>query len=225
MLNTRPVRVPLRGIPFVVNSGTSGTGGLVSANSGASLTNANSVPIDPFTLGGRCSALAADFLMYRIKWIRFVYNPYGSASGVAVTPAGLTTTPSYAERAFAWGCVDDSGISGSLSYQLLVEYGARVCRTSQLQSFTLRGGTLSQWRYTSTTSASPTAIDLRMIAPVKLWFYFADTSTTLSTSYGAITYDAVFEFRGAADNLQPIGLDEVKQRDSEDYSLLSKGTP
>jgi len=194
-----------RGVPFTLVQASSGNGGISTASSGASLTAANSVPLDPFTLGGRAATLSADFMQYRILELKLSYQPYVSYSGMISTTIGATTTPSSAERGFAWGVLDDPGISGTLGFNSLIEYGAQVNRTCQRATISLRGGTLSDWRFISTTTSSPTAIDLRMVAPVKLWMAFVDTSSTSTSTYGAIIYDAIFQFRGPAQNLLPIG--------------------
>jgi len=208
--------IPFRGIPFVITQGTTGNGGITNENSGSSLTNANIVNIDPFNFGSRMSLVADQFLQYRFKSIKFTYNPRYSSSGVAPNPAGATTTPSYGERSFVWGVVDDPALLGSLSFQVFLEYGGQLATTTRKNSMTIRGGTLKQWRYTSTTTSSPTAIDLRMVAPMQLRFYFDDTSSTAAATYGYITYEAVVQFRGAANNASIIGVSSPAENSTDD---------
>jgi len=206
------VTVPFRGIPFVITQTTSGTGGISTENSGSSLSSTSLVNIDPFNFGARCSLIADQFLEYRFKSVTFKYIPRYTASGVAPTPGGATSTPSYANRNFVWGFVEDPALAGALSYQIFMEYGGTPGNTTKKSSIRLRGGTLSKWRFTSTTASSPTAIDLRMVAPAQMRFYFDDTSTTAAATYGYIVYDAVIEFRGAANNAAIIGVTETPTR-------------
>jgi hypothetical protein len=180
-------------------------------NSGSSLSSAVLANIDPFNFGGRMSQIADNFLEYRFKYLRFKYVPRYTQSGVAPTPGGATASPSYANRSFVWGVVDDPALLGSLSYTTFIEYGGIACNTTRGSTLSIRGGNLSRWRFTSTTTSSPTAIDLRMVAPCQLRLYFDDTSTTASAIYGTIQYDAVVEFRGAANNAAVIGLAEDSQ--------------
>jgi len=217
--------MPFRGIPFVITQSTSGNGGISTENSGSSLSSANLVNIDPFNFGARLSLIADQFLEYRFQRIRFTFVPRYTASGVAPTPAGATSTPSYANRNFVWGFVDDPALLGSLSYQVFMEYGGTPANTTKRSSISLRGGTLSKWRFTSTTTASPTAIDLRMVAPAQMRFYFDDTSTTAAATYGYIIYDADVEFRGAANNATIIGVSTPQRKISTDEDKKVEDSP
>ncbi len=207
LLSSHTTIVPFRGAPFEVTQATSGTGGFTSLNSNGSYTAVNSINIDPFNLGARLAMVADNFLEYRFKWIRFKYMPWGSASGVQSTQTGSTASPTYATRPFCWGVIDDVAI-GTLSYGGLIEYGGVVGTTTRPCSLFLRGGSLNRWRFTSTTSASPTNIDLRMVAPFQLRWYFGDGSSTAVSTYGTIMYECVIQFRGAANNAAVIGLSQ-----------------
>jgi hypothetical protein len=200
--------VRIRSIPFYVEQAASGTGGITTANSQVSLAGNTTVPLDPFAFGGRFYLMASDFQQYMITKIRFRYQPMVSGSGVVATVAGATTTPSYAERGFAWGCLMDPAI-GSLNFLTGIEAGLKVARTSAPSTLVYSGGTLRQWRYCSSTITLPstTPIDLRLVSPLTLRLYFADTSTTAIQRYGFIMCDMVVAFRGCVANVVPIGID------------------
>jgi len=195
-----------RGIPFYVDQASSGTGGFTSANSGLTLTASNTVNIDPFNLGARISNVAADFQEYMIQKIRFKFCPANASSGADETVAGATTTPGYSMRTFAWGVLTDPGLG--TSFLNGVEAGFKIGRTTSPSTIMVNTPHLHQWRFISTVAAGaapPTTIDYRMVAPVKLGFYFSDTSTTTTARYGFIQYDAIVKFRAPANNAVPIG--------------------
>jgi hypothetical protein len=212
-------RVPFRNIPFYIEQASSGTGVLTSANSLGSFTASNTAPINPFNLGARVATLAADFVMYRFESIRIKYVPFVTESGVVSTPAPATTNPSYAERAFAMGVVQDTPFV-SLSFQSLVEFGADVfttCRPATVCSLT--AGPLTRWMFTSATASSPSNVDLRWTAPLRLLGYFADTSTTSAARYGCLIVEGILQFRGPVNNVAPVGL----STDEEKMTSVSVG--
>jgi hypothetical protein len=216
--------VPVRLWPFAVASTTSGNAGFVTANSTNISNFVNTINLDPFTLSGRLELFAALFLEYRFKFLKVRYIPSGeSDSGVVENDGAATTTPGYNSRAFCWGFVQDPAISTS-GYGALVEFGGTINNVSRKSSLILRGGNINRWRYVSTTTSSPSTIDLRMVAPVQLRWYFKNNSTAAAT-YGDIIVDCVVQFRSPSTNATPIGISYIsieKDNDSEERKSVLK---
>jgi hypothetical protein len=206
-INNQVSTLRFRSIPFYVDQASSGTGGLTTANSQASVTATNSVNLDPFTIGGRFYLTASDFLEYRILKMRIRYCPSTSSSGVVSDPDGPETTETYAVRSFCWGIVEDPNATG-LAFLTGVEAGLKLGRTSSPSSITMSDRQLRMWRYNSTVStyaSPPSGIDFRLVSPGCLKFFFSSTSTTASQRYGFILIDTVVQFRSPVANLVPVG--------------------
>jgi len=168
-------------------------------------------------MGARFYTVAAQFQEYLIESIRFKYCPANSSSGADETVAGATTTPGYSLRTFAWGVITDPAVTSSFLNG--VEAGLKIARTTSPSTLYVNTPHLHKWRFTSTTTTGaspPSSIDYRMIAPLKLLFYFSDTSTTTTARYGFIQYDAVVAFRGPLNNVVPIGLTISKEETKEE---------
>ena len=190
---------------FLVDQATSGNGGFTSQASAASKSSANNFFVDPYNLGGMPYHIASLFMQYRFLWVKIDYIPYSTASGVLTTTSGQTSAPVYGSRNFAWGFQADPYAISS-TYTSIVIGGGQESNTSRRSSIIMRGGTLSAWRYTTTTAASPTYIDLRMVAPAVVNFAYQQASTTLATTYGNIKISGVMQVRYQIDNAAPIGL-------------------
>jgi hypothetical protein len=203
LLSTYVTRFAFRGAPFYVTSAASGAGGLSTQNSLSSTTSVSRVSMDPFQFGGRFAQAAALFLEYRIMGLRFRYRPLTTVDGMLSTTGGSTASPNYAFRSFSWGVLDDPQLNPA-SYSGSLEVGGKVAQTSNPSVIKVAGGSLSRWRFTSTTTSTPSTIDLRMVSPIQLFFYFQDSSAGIQT-YGDIIYEAIVEFRGIC-NANPIGL-------------------
>jgi hypothetical protein len=206
-INTHVSTLRFRSIPFYVDQASSGTGGLTTANSQASVTASNSVNLDPFTIGGRFYLTASDFLEYRIMKLRARYFPSVSDSGVVSDPDGPETTETYAQRSFCWGIVEDPNATG-LAFLTGVEAGLKLGRTNKPSTITMADRQLRTWRYNSTVStyaSPPSGIDFRLVSPGCLKFFFSSTSTTAAQRYGFIILDTVVQFRSPVANLVPVG--------------------
>jgi len=212
---------PFRGNPFRVTQTTSGTGGITSVESQASVSHVNSIALDPYTIGGRLNAMAALFTEYRFTRFKLTYVPDGTtSSGVLENVTGGTTSPTYAARSFAMGLATDPALS-TLSFAQIIEMGGKPTNTTRGLSFNIKGGVLNTWRYTSTTLpySSTTTIDLRLVAPLKLYFAYFNSSTTAGASFGEILIDATVQFRGAVGIAQPIGSFNFKEDEKKDENV------
>lgn len=201
----RVTTVPFAVDSFTLDQASSGNGGFTSQASAASLTAANGFNLDPYNLGGLPYRMGTNFIQYRLKWVKIGYKPYMSASGVVNTVSGATSTPSYGVRNFALGFSADPFIVLA-SYGSIIIGGGIEGNTSRPCQISMRGGTLNTWRYTSTTTASPSNIDLRMVAPVRVNVAFSNTSTTATLTYGGFLITGVMELRYPLDNAVPVGL-------------------
>jgi len=193
-----------REIPFRITQATSGTGGITSVTSSTSSSNVNSVAIDPYTIGGRTLVIAQLYTKYRIRRVVIRYIPDTSFSGVVESISGPTTTPSYGSRVFAWGINRDPALS-TLSYSQLVQMGGAVGNTNRSSRLVFINNDNS-WFFTSTTAASPTTIDLRMVAPLQLRFAYGTASTTAIGSYGQLVFDIDIQCSGDIPPSAPLGL-------------------
>lgn len=200
--------IRIREASFAVQSTTSGTAGIIGNAGNVGATPLGDVQITPYALGGRAFNMAAVFSEWRVRSIRFEYEPaYVTASGVVDNEAG-TTTPTYDSRAFAWGVERDPAIAlGSTSS--IYAAGGRYNNTSRKSSlvYTPKDG---EWFYTTTTAAyaSATSIDFRLVCPCVLWFRFSVASTTQIT-YGLINVQAVLQFRHPNPTVNPVGMQLV----------------
>lgn len=204
MVDDTIVVVPSRGYFCDIQQLSSGTGAI----STTFLSGSNYVRISPYTFQGRPASIGTNFLKWRLRFLRLIFNPRFGVGGIFPTVNGTpTTTPTYASRAFAWAIVNDSSVSSS-SFAVIENSGGSVSSTDRkssiLYDFSKRDKT---WYYTSTTSSYPGASlqDERQVQCGTVMFAFSDTSTTTSLTYGYVTYEAVFEFLGAAPNLSILG--------------------
>lgn len=200
------VSVPFRQTAFTITQASSGNGCLSSNDWGVSLTSANTAEFDPYNCGARCKLIASQFAMYRLRKLQARYTPLVGSDGLVETVAGPTTTPSYANRSFAFGAYSDPAVNVT-SYASIVESGGvskSVCRPF---TFNIRQFNRS-WLFCSTTAAAavpPTSIDFRLVAPVEFSAAFSSTSTTATATYGFITLEYLLDFKYPLNNATPIG--------------------
>jgi len=147
------------------------------------------------------AGLLSNYLQYRVVRGSLRYVPDGTSSGVMETVAGGTAAPTYADRTFAMGIFLDPALS-TISFENIWASGGTVGNTSRQHTLQLPP---SGWLWTSTTTASPTTIDLRMTAFGKLYFAYGVASTTASASYGQLLLTIEFEGRGSVDGATPLG--------------------
>jgi len=186
-------RVVGRNVPFKITQATSGTGCISNNNTGPTLSNVNTVPLTPYTLGSRCALISAEFAQWRVRRMAVQYETDATASGVVNTQSGPSTTPSYGSRPFALGWNRDPDITFS-THPAIVEAGGLSHNTSR-DSPVIRLPR-SGWLYTSTTTGYPgSGIDLRMCAHGNLLASYVDASTTATATYGRIIISYDIEFR------------------------------
>jgi len=224
----RIVRVPFYSPSFVIAQGTSGNGGFTTLASASSSTLLNGFALDPFQIGGVPYRMASTFLQWRLKWVKLDYIPQTTLSGVTNTIVGPTSAPTYANRNFAWALMGDPEALYTTYTSILVSNSGVASNTAKRSSLFAKGGTLSSWRYTTTTTGpSPTSIDLRMVAPMTVRFAFVEASTTAAFTYGTVIISGLAEFRYEQDFTAPIGLSlsppksEEKKEDDE-YQITPK---
>ena len=204
-LTQRVVRVPFRGIPYNITQASSGTGGFSSVASLSSVTAANTVLIDPFSIGGRFADVAICFTRWRIRSIKAEYVPaYTTASGVVDLPGGASATANYISRPFVWGLISDPAFNAG-TYYAMVEAGGVTGNTSRYSQCVARVRD-PRWYFGTSTAASPTAIDQRMIAPFMLVWRFQSSSTTTTATYGNVILSFEAEFCGPALETAQVGL-------------------
>jgi hypothetical protein len=190
------------------------------------LAAANSVSLDPFTIGGRLLLLGNNFLQYRIVRGRLTYVPDGSSNGIVEIVSGATAAPTYAARPFAIGILKDPALS-TVQYNAILDAGGKYGNTSKGKVLTIGP---SGWLWTSTTSASPTTIDLRMSAFGKLYFAFFNASTTATVSFGHIIVQLDVEFKGVVYNAAALGTalapppQDVPSTDEAKTSTVATGS-
>jgi hypothetical protein len=223
-----------------VTQGTSGLGGLTSVGSNTSLSNGSLCQVNPYNMGGRFNNMAEMFLKWRILKITVDYLPtLTTSSGVVEVVTGSTTTPAYADRGFAMGLYEDPAVSAATYYQIIVEGGV-ACNTSKRARLTYSNPKNAPWLYTSTTSASPSNIDLRTSAPLEFRFNYYQASTTAAQSYGDLVFNITAQFRGPVNPAASVGSairtmqgptifqrshnfsDEVKDEDDEKSVTLTR---
>jgi len=213
-LQSQIVRSSFQDASFFLQQVSSGTGTLTTLNSGASLTAVSQVNLDPFNIGGRFNVFASQFTKYRIRRMVVRYVPsLTTSSGVEETVTGGSSAPVYGSRGFCWTLALDPFLSLPTSGAIL-EYGGRACNTARFSSLavTIRDPT---WYYTSTTSASPTSIDLRMSCPLQLISRFVSTSTTSTMTFGHVILNFIAEFQGPIATQTTIGLQVLPEQRSE----------
>jgi len=206
---TAPFSVP----SFYLDQASTGNGGFTTAVSASSFTAANGLSLDPFSIGGNVYQMASLFSYYRIRRLRLTYIPFSSSSGVASIPSGVSTTPSYTDRAFAIQFTGDPAFTNSSFTSILASTG-KAFNTSRRGVLDVRGPLLGGWKYTTTTASTPLADDLRMACVGRLQIAFSDTSTTQTQRFGIFLLSGVADYRGILDRAVPIGV-----------SLLSGGGP
>lgn len=200
---------------FKVQQGTSGVGAITSNLTGASLTNASNIRLSPFAIGSRFGLFANLYAQWRVRRMVVQYIPDETASGVLDQPQGaITASVSYGNRAFAMGWNKDPSITLATADNV-VEAGGQDCNTTRGKTLVLPA---SGWLWTSSTSASPSAIDERVSAHGQLSIIFRQTSTTTATTYGRVDISAEVEFR-YPENASIVGLDTTQSKDDEKTSL------
>lgn len=192
------VTVPIRGWYCFVAQGTSGTGGLSSPIIGS---QRGAAVVDPFNLGERFIQLAECFSEWRfVGPVRFRYLPHTGDNGLLPSVTGASTASNV--RSFYWGTTNDAAHAAPGGIQVPSFHGtvARTCAPS-----TVVGKPDRQWRYTSTTQASPSLPDIRQAAPLALLFQFEGTSSTNAVTYGSVMVFTTIQFRGQS-NAGLLGL-------------------
>jgi len=178
---------------YNVQQTTSGTGGFSStAQAQTSISSANNIYLDPYTVGGRFYEVAGLFGQYQIQRFSVEYTPFLSDSGVVATPGGSNTTPSYAHRTFAIVVLADPAFSLT-TYAGIMSVGGKSFQTNRKGTYNFMS-IPKDWKYTSTSTSSPTIIDERQASFGLLCFSFEDSSTASSFTYGslALRWDAKF---------------------------------
>lgn len=152
---------------------------------------------------------------------RLTYVPDGTVTGLPEIVSGATAAPTFAARPFAIGIFDDPALS-TITYNAILDAGGKYGNTSRGKTLTIGP---SDWLWTSTTSASPTTIDLRMTAFGKLYFAYFNASTTATVSFGHLIVQLDVEFKGVVYNaaalgsaMAPPGMDDT---DSEEKKVSS----
>jgi len=195
------ISVPFREVPLSVVQASSGTGGLTNLSGNTSTTAGNTYSIDPFNIGGRLNEFAHLFAHYRFKKLVIKFIPQATQSGVPDEPSGQVTTVPAENRAFGWAIINDPSITAG-SYVTVGNIG-KFGNTTRTSTLVLKR--MPEWLWTSTSAASPTAIDLRMASPAKLvWIYYS-TSTTATNNLGLIQYTGVIEFRNPTNDVAAVG--------------------
>lgn len=225
-IRSGPTGKPIVSVPFSVPSfylaqASSGNGGFTTAVSGASLTANNGFSVDPFNIGGNVYQLASLYAMYRIRRLTLTYVPFDTASGVGSIVTGGASSPTYLNRAFAMHFVLDPAFTNS-SYTSILASSGLPGNTTRRYVYNVRGGNLKMWRYTSTTSASPTGIDLRYSAVGRIEMAFQDTSTTATANYGMVMLSGIADYEGVIDRSVPIGLSisQEERKSDQDSPIL-----
>ncbi len=219
----------IRSVPFSVPSfyleqASTGNGGFSTAGSAASITAQNGFAVDPFNLGGIVYQMAALYSRYRLKNCRITYIPFTTQSGVVSNVSGATASPNYGDRAFAVHYTEDPAFSSSNFISMLAA-GGKVCNTSRRFTLGMSGNLASSWKYSSTTSASPTTIDLRDSSTGRVEIAFSDTSTTATARYGIFILSGVAEFEGLIDRAVVIGNSEEKENKQESPESIAGPVP
>jgi len=135
--------------------------------------------------------------------IRYVPS-FTTSSGLEEVVSGSTTAPTYGARAFCWAIACDPNITLPTTGAML-EYGGRAGNTSRSSSLRVVVRD-PRWMYTSTTTASPTNIDMRFAAPLELFFRWVSTSTTNTQNYGHLILNFTAEFMGPIATQTTIGV-------------------
>jgi len=199
------VTVHFREVPLQITQATSGTGGLTNLSGNASATSATSYNIDPYNIGGRLNEFAHLFAQYRFKSLRLNFIPQSTSAGVVDTVVGETTTPAYENRAFSWAISPDPSITAG-TFTTTGNIG-KFGNTSRSSFLVLPKN--NNWLFTSTSAASPTAIDLRMASPAKLIWVYYGTSTTATNNLGFIQYVGSIQFRHPTNDVAAVGSSQV----------------
>lgn len=200
------MRMKIQGVPFFITATAASQGCITTGESKASLTSAGSTILDPFTIGGRFYTVAQLFTQYKINRCVFRYKPYSTVSGVQFNPQTTSTTPTYTSRAMAV-CVVSDPATLMTGLNDIISAGGIVCNSSKPWNLSVQGGGLGKWLYTSTTSASPTSIDARMVAFGFMRGSFEVSSSTNSNIVlGPVLVDMDVSLRGMISATAPIGL-------------------
>jgi len=182
----------LQGVPFLVvqeNTGGGGALGIVAGDSNVIIsTPVNTVYLDPFAIGGRTTVMASLFQKYRIRGGTFEYKP-DLLSGTSTI--NLVNPPA---ACFGW---HPDLVQVPQDYSDAIRFGAKPITFTKAERVLIGK---SPWLYTSTTTASPTLIDLRMCC-FGGFYLFADGTATgsLSVELGTIIASLDIEFMGAQD--------------------------
>lgn len=199
----RVARVTFRECPLVVAQTSSVQTGCLSTTSSslASLTAVKSVTVDPFLLGGRVGQIADQFTQWRPRYVKVTYYPEVAVGGAEDTVNGNGTV-NYANRSFCIGFTSDVSLAPA-NFIGAIELGGQPRSTDRICSVT--APRKRQWYFCTTTSSTPSLVDLRMSCPFLFYGFFAASSTTNSLTYGTLVFDMELEFRGTS-NATVIGV-------------------
>jgi len=206
VLEEQVFRTRGRGVPWNIQQGTSGTGGLSSNQGLSSLSSAVTTKLNPFSVGGRLANFASIFDQYKVHSFKVSYVPMQSYSGQPDTPAGAVTATGLVERTFCLAFYADPA-TGAPNYASGLDSGGSLFRTCERGSIGMNNLQAANWLYTSTTmvTGSATVTDVRQTCFGMLSCNFTSTSSGVALGYGFLVADWDVSFRSPITLGAPIG--------------------
>jgi hypothetical protein len=163
------------------------TTGTVSLSQGLNLAS----------IGDRPNAVAASFLRYRYKWLKFTFRSAASSNGLT----GATGFNSPAIGNLVMGVVDDVGLSASSADDILNLRVSREVHTFKDASITWSPIDRARWFYVIADSVGDPRFNIPgvflMSSDVPLQIASTSTPTPVTWNCGVVDLEYCIEYSGA----------------------------
>jgi len=182
-------------------AGFSGSTGLLNTeDSGGSVSGANSVFLDPFTVGGRMNDLAGIFQEYRIKSGVVRYRTTEGMSGTV--PSTSLAAVKYDPFGFTYGLSRDPAFAPA-NFDGAVQYGGKVTASDRNSTVHIPS---TGWLFCDQVS-SPSVADLRQCSFALLFGFLSGPANYNTGIMGYFSIELETEWRYPRETAN-IGIDE-----------------
>jgi hypothetical protein len=188
------------GTPFqLAYDGTTNLSGFDSNDSNLiTTTPLAAVYLDPFAVGGRFAVMASMFQKYKILGGTLTYVPRMLSGAIALAYSVGAAQSSQDVVGFAMGWHPDP-VQLPTDFADAVRFGGKICNLSKTASVKVGA---SPWLFTSTTSASPTNVDLRQCSFGGIYCFLDNTMIIPGGAFivpGNFSLSLRVAFKGAQD--------------------------
>jgi len=175
-------------IPLTIVSGTTLNPASIMLNDGDFQISANTIKMQPVSLGGRFLAMATLFQKWRIKRMRWRYVPSASMSGVLESTTAAS--PTYNVCQLVMGVVRDPGLNVGLTFGQAVDTGAKPFSSVRPATYNLKP---TGWLYTA--DQFPTTVSIQdRFSSAGIFYVYSDAQLPNNITLGELYLEGEVQF-------------------------------